>query len=189
MPIPWLRLLNAVLYSIDLGRAGTRLANVRESPVKGELPRAWFGSWVTEWEQRRMEFERERMEVERQRVERALKLDLLRQAGDREIGRLRLMAGIAAASLIGTLVFFGQVVSTLFAALRPGTRLMLVAGWILILVALVLSYSGQARVALTLAQVSEPSGRERPSAGMVGALVPWFIALGLVLVGLAAFTI
>jgi hypothetical protein len=187
MPIPWLRLFNVVIYAIDLARAGAGRANVREEGARtGGFPR---GDWFKEREQRRMEFERERMEVERQRAERALKLERLRQAGDREIGRLRLMAGVAAFSLIGTLVFFGQVVSTLFAALRPGTRFMLIGGWIVILAALVLSYSGQARVAESLAQVSEPSGSERPSAGIVGALVPWFIALGLVLIGLAAFTI
>jgi hypothetical protein len=187
MPIPWVRLFNALLYGIDLGRAGTGLAHMREGgPMTGAIPR---GAWFEERERRRMELERERMDVERQRVERALKLDLLRQAGDREIGRLRLMAAIAAASLIGVLVFFGQVVSTLFAALRPGTRLTLIGGWILILIALVLSCSGQARVALSLAQVTDPTGTERPTAGMVGTLVPWLIALGLALVGLAAFTI
>jgi hypothetical protein len=112
-----------------------------------------------------------------------------RQTGDREIGRLRLMAGVAAFSLVGTLIFFGQVVSTLFAALRPGTRLTLVGGWIFLVAALALSYGGQARVAASLAHLNDPNDRERPSAGVVGALVPWFIAVGLVLVGLGAFTI
>ena len=136
-----------------------------------------------------MEFERERMEAERQRAERALKLDVIRQTGDREIGRLRLMAAVATVSLIGALVFFGQVVSTLFAALRFGTRVTFVGGWIFLVAAVVLAYSGQARVAASLAHLDELEGRPRPTAGLAGVLVPWFIAVGLALVGLGAFTI
>src|SRR6185369_13257388 len=43
---------------------------------------------------RRLELEREQLAAERQRAER-LRLELHRQAGDREIGRLRLLAGVA----------------------------------------------------------------------------------------------
>ena len=42
-----------------------------------------------------------RREAERQRAERVLRLELLRQAGDREIGYLRLMAGVREAIRAG----------------------------------------------------------------------------------------
>ena len=40
-----------------------------------------------------------------------LRLEVLRHAGDHEIGRLRLMAGIAIGSWIGTLFFSARLVS------------------------------------------------------------------------------
>jgi len=185
MRIPWLRVLNALIYGADFVR-GTRPGVREDSAARGGAPR---GAWWVEQEQKRMDFERERMEAERQRAERARRLDVIRQTGDREISRLRLMAGVATVSLIGALVFFGQVVSTLFAALRFGTRVTMVGGWIFLVAAVVLSYSGQGRVAASLAHLDEPEGRPSPAAGLTGRLVPWFIAIGLTLVGLAAFTI
>ena len=58
---------------------------------------------------RRLELEREQLEAERERAERALRLELQRQAGDREIGRLRLLAGVAVASWLGTLFFSARL--------------------------------------------------------------------------------
>src|SRR5256885_15023371 len=54
-------------------------------------------------------FRSEQLEAERQRAERALRLELRRQASDREIGRLRLLAGIAVVSWIGTLFFSARL--------------------------------------------------------------------------------
>src|SRR6266516_1719638 len=82
-----------------LGHLETRLAGVVVAALKEAFDR----------DTRRLELEREQMEAERQRAERALRLELLRQAGDREIGRLRLMAGVAFASWIGTLFFSSRV--------------------------------------------------------------------------------
>src|SRR5882762_5150997 len=153
MPIPWLRLFNALVYAVDCARVGTSLATGREDGVtKGKDPR---GEWWVEREQRRMDFERERMEVERQRVERALKMDMLRRTGDREIGRLRLMAGVAAASLVGALLFSAQLLSTAFWA-----RVLLGGAWILLVTALALSFGGQARLAAALARLDDTTRRE-----------------------------
>ena len=136
-----------------------------------------------------MELERERMEHDRQRHERMIALHGFRHAGDREIGRLRVIAWIATASMIGTLLFFAQIVSALFAALRPGTRVTLGLGWISFLAALVLSLSGQARIAASLARIDDPTGPSRPGAGTQGALALWLTVAGLALTGLAAFTL
>ena len=59
---------------------------------------------------RRLDLEREQLAAERERAERALRLELRRQAADREIGRLRLLAGIAVASWIGTLFFSARLI-------------------------------------------------------------------------------
>src|SRR5438552_13302941 len=90
MRVPWLRLFSALVSAVDCARVGaSRALGREEGATQGkDAP----GRWWMEREQRRMDFERERMEVERQRVERAWKLDMLHRSGDREIGRLRLMA-------------------------------------------------------------------------------------------------
>jgi hypothetical protein len=82
MGLPWLGLIYALL---DL----TNLASSRRSRRPADEP------------------EREQAERERLRAERLLKLDLLRQAGDREIGRLRLAS--VAVGWIGTI--FQRVLS------------------------------------------------------------------------------
>jgi len=179
MPVPWLRLLNALVYAVDCVRVGTSRAIGREDgETKGKDPRS---AWWMELEQRRIAFEHERMEVERQRVERALRLDRLRLTGDREIGRLRLMAGVAAASLVGALLFSAQLVSTALWA-----RVLLAGAWILLVTALALSFSGQARVAAALARLDDTTGREALTSGVAGTLVPWLVVGGLALAGIAA---
>jgi hypothetical protein len=184
MPVPWLRLLDVLIGVLNLTQGGAARAAAAEDAQSREP----LGETARRAERERMDMERERMEAERQRAERAMKLRQLHRAADREIDRLRLMAGIAAAGLIGTLVFFGQLIGTIFAALRAGTRLTMIGGWVLLLAALVLSLSLQAAVARSAAQIGDPGGNERPGAGRAGALIPWIIALGLALIGLAAFT-
>src|SRR5437868_13412171 len=58
---------------------------------------------------RRLELEREQANAERERSDRALKLELRRQAGDREIGRLRLLAGVAVVAWLGPLFLSARV--------------------------------------------------------------------------------
>ena len=77
-------------------------------PAALKMPRAGFpqGRALSE----RLELERQRIEDERRRAERALKLELLRQAGEREVSRLRRLGGAALASLFAALfltTFFG----------------------------------------------------------------------------------
>ena len=133
---------------------------------------------------RRLELEREQAERERLRAERMLKLELLRQAGDREIGRLRLMAGVAIGSWIGTLFFSARLIGG-----PTGARVMLGAGWLLLLVALSLSFSAQGRVGRALARIDETlaltARHDDLTAGAAGAVVPWLIVIGLGVIGLA----
>ena len=116
MPVPWLRLLDMLIGATDIARRATTRARADE-PERRALGRRAFGHLETrlagvvvaalkevfDRDSRRLELEREQMEVERQRAERVLRLELARQAGDREIGRLRLVAGVAVTSWIATL--------------------------------------------------------------------------------------
>src|SRR5262245_64456252 len=82
------------IASSALGHIETRLAGVVVAALKEAFDR----------DTRRLELERSQLEAERERAERALQLELLRQSGEREIGRLRLLAGVAGASWVATLL-------------------------------------------------------------------------------------
>src|ERR1700674_4488345 len=121
MPVPWLRILSAVIGVTDfarlpagrgggeeerlvpgnraLGQLETRLAGVVVAALKEAFDR----------DSRRLELAREQLAAERRRADRALNLELLREAGDREVGRLRLLAGVAAGCWLGTLFFSARL--------------------------------------------------------------------------------
>ena len=194
MPVPWLRILKTVLGVSDFARlaAGRAMGDQEEQLVPGtralgHLETRLAGVVVAalkeafDRDSRRLELEREQLEAERQRAERALKLELLRQAGDREVGRLRLLAGVAAGSWLGTLFF-----STRLASGSLGVRIALGGGWALLLAALALSFVAQSHVADALSRMDTPAGQ---SAALVssapGKLSPWLIVCGLALIGMA----
>ena len=136
---------------------------------------------------RRLELERDQLAAERERAERALRLELQRQAADREIGRLRLLAGVAVAGWLVTLLL----------AIWPGSRIVattvarvaLGGGWLLLGAALAASFSAQARcrggTGLLAAGRGSAAGGAATS-GAAGAAALWLIVCGLTLIGLAA---
>ena len=196
MPVPWLRLLDAFIGVTDLARSRrirqlapggeesqqldvsgralggleTRLAGVVVAALKEAFDR----------DTRRLELEREELEVERRRTERALQLELLRQAGDREIGRLRLIAGLAVAGWIAS--FFPAVRLVPFAA-----RATLGAGWLLLLASVAASFAGQSAVGRALQRSAREAtlAPEPVSAGAAGAAALWLVIAGLALVAAA----
>jgi hypothetical protein len=191
--VPWLRILDAVLGVTELARgrgaraapteslepAGrtlgqfeTRLAGVVVAALKEAFDR----------DSRRLDLERDQLAAERARVERALRLELLRQAGDREVARLRLIAGVALVSWLGSLFFSARLGAGL------GGRLLTGGGWLLLLAALATAFSAQSRVAAALAQLAESATVESRdlSSGPVGAAALWLVVVGLGLIGLAA---
>ena len=90
----------------------------------------------------RLELERQRLEEERDRAERLLRLEWLRQAGEREIARLRVLAARCAGGLARHVVSGG-------ARDRQWTagRVMLGFTWLFLLTALAAAFSAQSRVA------------------------------------------
>src|SRR5258708_39819708 len=103
MAIPWFRILDAALGLSDFARPRRHMRASDLEPAAarglapGHLEARLAGVVISALKEvfnrdsNRLELEREQIELERQRAERALTLELLRQTGERELGRLRLM--------------------------------------------------------------------------------------------------
>lgn len=195
MALPWLRALGLVLGIVDLVRrrkikrlreeqaalvergretfdpSDTSIAGVVDAAVAQALSR----------DARRMALERERLDADRLRAERAAKMEAIRQAGDRELRRLRLLTAIAVASWIGTLLAAVRLASG-----ASGARVAMGGAWMLLLTAIALSFAAQARVADLLARPDE-GGSTRPGAmrSLLGHMATAFLIAGLAMAGLA----
>jgi len=194
MAVPWLQVVDVMLNLAELART-VRKRPARAAPAEEQLATSSGGLGHLEArlagvvvaalkeafdrDTRRLELEREQLEAERERAERVLRLELARQAGEREIGRLRLAAGVAVASWIGTLIFAARL-----DAAATGARVAIGVGWALLLAALGAAFVAQSRVAATLDRADEMSPREA-GAGVAGALAPWLVLAGLAVVGVA----
>ena len=193
MPVPWFQILNTVAGLTQAARQIRRRASAAGEP--DELATAGGTPGATPVEARlagvvvaalreafdrdhqRLELEREHIEAERERAERALRLELLRQAGDREVARFRLAAAVAVLSWLGTLFFAPALLGG-----APAARVMLGLGWLSLLAALAAAFAAQSRVARALFRLDLG---EMPSSGLGGATAPWLIVAGLALIGLA----
>jgi hypothetical protein len=183
MAVPWLRLLDAVIGVTDLARSrkirsmaaasdspavtdpGSRALGGIEARLTGVVVAALKEAF--DRDTRRLDLEREHLEAERRRAERAMRLELIRQAADREIGRLRLLAGVDLIAWLGSIAL----------ALRSGpglaARATLGVSWIFLLAAIAASFSGQSAAARSV-----ESERPAPTG-------PGLLALCLTIVGLS----
>ncbi|HZT76254.1 MAG TPA: hypothetical protein VFA27_06325 [Vicinamibacterales bacterium] len=185
MALPWLRILDAVIGVTDLARsrkmrslaasgepdadAGSRLPTGIETRLAGVVVAALKEAF--DRDTRRLELEREQLEADRRRAERALHLELLRQTADREIARLRAIAGVAVVTWLGSL----------FVAVRAtgvAPRVTIGIGWLLLLGGIAASFSGQSTV-------SESVARERTPSSDAGIVALWLTVVGLALVALS----
>ena len=137
------------------GQIESRLTNVVVAALKEAFDR----------DHARLELERAQIEEQRHRAEEALRLELRRQTVDREIGRLRLLAGTA---LVGWIA----AVAVLFVhqASVP-SRVVLGVGWLLLLGALGTAFAAQGRV--------NAEGIDKPEGADAGALPLWLMIAGL----------
>lgn len=193
MALPWLRILDLALTGLEFARKTNRRslsAALGESDAQLATSSAGGGSNEAKLatvvvaalkeafnrDHQRLEFEREQREAERRRAERLLKLELVRQAGDREIDRLRVLAITAIVSLLATLVLvgLGSVAST-------GARAAVGVGWLCLLAVIAASFSGQSAVAAGLVAFGDKTGDPQPpSSGAAGAAALWLLLVGLV---------
>jgi hypothetical protein len=100
----------------------------------------------------RLELERAQLDEERRRAEQAMRLELRRQAAERELSRLRLLAG---AALIGWIAAVGMFAGGLSGA-STGARVLLAGGWLMLLGALGMAFTAQSQVSNATADGDRP---------------------------------
>src|SRR4051794_9765534 len=193
MPVPWLQLIDAALGVANFARGRKappatddqqQLETAARQP--GGLEARMAGVVVAalkeafDRDSRRLELEREQLAAERQRAERALKLELQRQAGDREIGRMRLLAGVAGGAWVATLFLATRLIASGLTA-----RLTLGGGWLLLLGSVAASFIAQSRVATALDALAGGDDRQRVHATGSATLALLLLVAGLMLAGVA----
>jgi hypothetical protein len=202
MAVPWLRIIDAALGIHDfvrvrrargvIGEAAesrhleqssalrgieSRLASVVVAALKETFDR----------DSKRLELERQQLEMERARAERALRLELMRQAADREIARVRFMTGLSTATFVATLIVAARVAGPSATAWIARTTVGLAI--VSLLVAIGASMADQSRLARALDRVAvDPDSIEQMELPERNALAAWCLLAGLALVAIAVLT-
>ena len=117
----------------------------------------------------RLELERAQLDEQRRRAEEAMRLELRRHAADREVGRLRLLAGTALVGWIAAVV----VMVVRLESMSVLSRGVSAGGWLLLLAALGAAFIAQERVARSAALASPIE------AGPAGIAAVWLLIAGL----------
>jgi hypothetical protein len=143
-----------------LGQLEATLTNVVVAALKEAFDR----------DHARLELERSQLEDQRRRADEAMRLEVRRQAADRELARLRLLAATALVCWIASVVAFGMRVGAIG---TPG-RVALAVGWALLLGSLGAAFSAQARVNAYVPDPNRP-----PDAGRAGEVALWLLVVGL----------
>jgi hypothetical protein len=160
------------------GDAGTvaqiqaRLAGVAVAAIKEVFDR----------DSARLEMERAQLEAERQRAEELLRIELRRQAAERMLGQLRLIAIMALA--IWTV---SAVLGVWMPGMREGLwpRLLLGAGWVFVLGALGYAFVGWQYLSLNASDSSASAAAlEHPAT----VYAPWLLVVALALTGAGLLT-
>src|SRR5688572_343115 len=124
----------------------------------------------------RLELERAQLEEQRRRAEDALRAELRRQAADREVARLRLIAGTALGGWIAAVAMVVVRLDT-SSALSRGLSAF---GWLLLLAALGTAFMAQGNVSASVPGTSAPV-----EAGRQGAVALWLLIAGLACAAIA----
>lgn len=148
-----------------LGQLETRLTGVLVAALKEAFDR----------DSARLELERSHIEAERRRAEEALRAELRRQAADRVLAQLRLVA-IMGVGLLG--------LSAGLMALLPGMRdalprLLLGGGWLLAIAALGASFAAWQQVSTWSSELA--AGAAPPPVFRAAAAAPWLLIAALVM--------
>jgi hypothetical protein len=157
-----------------LGQLEARLAGVVVAALKEAFDR----------DRARMDLERSQMDSERARAEEALRAELRRQASERVLGQLRMIAVMAFALLM---------VSAALGVWMPGMhtltpRIVMGSGWLAAIVALGCAFAGWQHVsawtALTGPVTDPPGNPHHPAA----SAAPWLLLTALALTGISLLT-
>ena len=142
------------------GQIETRLTNVVVAALKEAFDR----------DHARLELERSQIDEQRRRAEAALRLEVRRQAADRELARLRLVAGAAMIGWIASVVMLGAG----YVGESTMARACIAVGWGLLLGALGAAFGGQQRIGGSL-----PDDAHIADGGAAGAASLWLLLAGL----------
>jgi hypothetical protein len=143
-----------------VGQIETRLTNVVVAALKEAFDR----------DHARLELERAQLDEQRRRAEEALRLELRRQASDRELARLRLIGG---AALIGWIASVALVVARL-GSLSLVSRGLSAAAWLMLLGALGAAFTAQGRLSAAVSGPGAPTDTTT-----TGAVALWLLIGGL----------
>ena len=151
-----------------LAQLETRLAGVVVAALKEAFDR----------DRVRMELERAHLDAERQRAEEALRAELRRQAADRALGQVRLVAVMA----IGVWMLSAALAVWMPGMRGGGARYLLAGGWAGALGALGCAFAGWQRIAAWSAHDSARQALEsRPGVAELSA--PWLLLAAIALSG------
>jgi hypothetical protein len=152
-----------------LGQIEARLAGVVVAALKEAFDR----------DRARMDLERAHLDAERQRAEEALRAELRRQAAERALGQIRLIA-IMAISV--------WMLSAALAVWMPGMRTggargLLAGGWVFVLGALGCAFAGWQRISAWGAADAGPGRAVVDGPHLAELLAPWMLLAALALCG------
>ena len=130
----------------------------------------------------RMEMERSQIEAERRRAEALLRAELRRQAADRMLSQLRLVAVIAVVTWA-----LSAALGVWMPGMREGLpRVLLGAGWVFALGALASAFAGWQHVSLRSADIDNSGAAVLDHAAAMYA--PWLLIASLALTGAGLLT-
>lgn len=149
------------------GHLEARLTNVVVAALKEAFDRDHAR---LELERAQIEEERRRADEERRRAEAAMQMELRRQAAERELGRLRLLAATA---FVGWIAAVALLIARLGSA-SSTSRSVLAVGWLFLLSGLGATFVAQGRVGRFEVDANRPLDE-----GSAGAAALWLIIAGL----------
>jgi hypothetical protein len=152
----------------DAGVAPTALTGQIEARLTGVVVAALKEAF--DRDHARLELERAQLDEQRRRAEEALRNELRRQAADREVARLRLIAGTA---LGGWVAAVAMMLVRLDSA-SVISRGVSAVSWLLLLAALGTAFMAQGHVSAAVPGTSAPV-----EAGRQGTAALWLLIIGL----------
>jgi hypothetical protein len=158
-----------------IGALEARLAGVLVAALKEAFDR----------DSTRLEMERSQIDAERARAEEALRAELRRQAGERALGQLRMIAVMA----IGAWAL-STALSVWVPGMRAGVPRVLVAlGWGLALAALATAFTGWQRISSWTAETRSSGGAVNvPFQAPAAVAAPWLLIGALALMAASLLT-
>lgn len=148
------------------GQIEARLTNVVVAALKEAFDR----------DHARLELERTQLDEQRRRAEEAMRTELRRQAADREIGRLRLLAATAMVGWISSVLMLAAELQDASAPARTA----IAAGWLSLLGALAAAFTAQGRIGAAV-----PDGDRPVDGGASGSAALWLLIAGLAVTGMS----